>query len=29
VRDELGVAPGPAVQNVHRRLLAESTTPSG
>ncbi len=28
LRDELGVAPGPAVQNVHRRLLGERTTTS-
>jgi SARP family transcriptional regulator, regulator of embCAB operon len=28
VRDELGVAPSPAVQDVHRRLLAEGTTTS-
>jgi DNA-binding SARP family transcriptional activator len=28
LRDELGVAPGPAVQGVHRRLLAETTRTS-
>jgi SARP family transcriptional regulator, regulator of embCAB operon len=28
LRDELGVAPGPAVQSVHRRLLGETTTTS-
>jgi DNA-binding SARP family transcriptional activator len=28
LRDELGVAPGPAVQDVHRRLLGETTTKS-
>jgi DNA-binding SARP family transcriptional activator len=26
LRDELGVAPGPAVQTVHRRVLAETST---
>src|SRR3954469_3639797 len=28
LRDELGVAPGPAVRSVHRRLLGETTTTS-
>jgi DNA-binding SARP family transcriptional activator len=28
LRDELGVAPSPAVQSVHRRLLGERTTTS-
>jgi DNA-binding SARP family transcriptional activator len=27
LRDELGVAPGPAAQDLHRRLLGEATTP--
>jgi SARP family transcriptional regulator, regulator of embCAB operon len=26
LRDELGIAPGPGVQTVYRRLLAETTT---
>jgi hypothetical protein len=26
LRDELGIAPGPAVQTVYRRLLGETTT---
>jgi hypothetical protein len=26
LRDELGIAPGPAVQSVYRRLLGEATT---
>ena len=28
LRDELGVAPSPAVQSVHRHLLGETTTTS-
>lgn len=28
LRDQLGIAPGPAVQGVHRRLLGPTTTPS-
>ena len=28
LRDELGVAPSPPVQSIHRRLLGEPTTTS-
>ena len=28
LRDELGVAPSPAVQSIHSRLLSETTTAS-
>jgi DNA-binding SARP family transcriptional activator len=28
LRDQLGVAPSPALQSVHRRLLGEPTTTS-